>query len=157
MALIIPADFYSYVLPFLFVLAISYFVLSMVIKEEKHTSARALLAIVLAFLVFPFGPQLGAFLSEMGLALAVLITIGLVAIVFLAALGHDVKVFEKHSIYLVPIALVIAGLVFIAAGGLELLGLQSIVQTVDFSWMIMIGVIIIAVWILAVEPKGKKE
>lgn len=149
----IPADFYTYVLPFLFVLAVSYFVLSFVMP--KHQSARALISIVLAFLVLPAGPTLGPFLESMGMAIAVLITFGLVAMIFLAALGHEANVFSQHSKYLIPIALVVAVIVFVAAGGLKILGIEIITSSIDPSWLILIGVIVIAVWILTIEPKAK--
>lgn len=155
MALIstIPADFYAFVLPFLFVLAIAYFVLGSVIKQQ---SARALLSIVLAFLVLPAGPVLGPFLAQMGMALAVVITLGLICIIFMTALGHDATVFTQHTKYLAPIGLVFGVAIFIAAGGLDLLGLEMIIPQIDMTWVILIAVIIIAVWILTIEPKAAK-
>ncbi len=147
----IPPDFYSYVLPFLFVLAVGYFVLGYVIKQQ---SARALLSIVLAFLVLPLGPTLGPFLSQMGLALAVVVTLGLVSMIFMAALGHEASVFTKHTKYLVPIALIFGFAIFVSAGGLNLLGLQ-IAANIDPTWIILISVIAIAMWILTIEPKAQ--
>lgn len=151
----IPADFYAYVLPFLFVLAVAHFVLGTVIKQQ---SARALLSIVLAMLVLfnPAAPALGMFLSQMGLALAVVITLGMICIIFMTALGHDATVFTQHTKYLAPIGLVFGVAIFIAAGGLNLLGLEMIIPQIDMTWVILIAVIIIAVWILTIEPKAAK-
>lgn len=149
------------------------------VKIPKSNVARAIIALVAAFFVLMSVPaQLIMVLSSMSTGLVVIILGLLVFIVFLEAAGVKLgktvlgkakdqsgkeidvisefhsRVFEKHSKEFAGLLIIFAILVFVAAGGLNLLGFNVILNSTTIMTLLVIGVIILAVYWL-INEKGE--
>ncbi len=145
------------------------------VKIPKSNIARAIIALVAAFFVLMSAPaQLISVLSSMSTGLVVIIMGLLVFIVFLEAAGVKLgkveksrtekgvelkqevhyRVFEKHSKEFTALLIIFALVVFIAAGGMNLLGFNLILNSSSTMTLFVIGVIILAVfWLISEKPK----
>ncbi|NOZ81876.1 MAG: hypothetical protein GXO63_01875 [Candidatus Micrarchaeota archaeon] len=155
--------------------AVVYGVLSQV-NIPKSNSARVIIALVSGFMVLFSAPaELVSVMSQMASSL-ILVVIGLlVLIIFLEIAGVKFKepevitpdgktikegvtanVFEKYSHIFAVIFIIIAFLVFVNAGGLELLGLRSVYIPQNItSWAFLI-IVIVAIWFMIKEGNEKK-
>ena len=143
----------------------------------KSKAARAMISFVLAFFVMFSAPAaLLATLTKMSSALILTVLGILVFIVFLEAVGMRVKIrvpteldekgkpkeygikeiniFQAYSQYFIAAFVIIAILIFIASGGLNLLG-----WNISFAWMntttafFLIAIIIAIFWLLMERGK----
>jgi small-conductance mechanosensitive channel len=146
----------------------------------KSKAARAMISFVLAFFVMFSAPAaLLATLTKMGSALILTVLGILVFIVFLEAVGmrvnvsvpaevdekgevkkwssKELNIFQYYSKYFIAAFIIIAVLIFIASGGLNLLG-----WNISFAWMntttafFLIAIIIAIFWLLMEKGEGKK-
>lgn len=132
-------------------------------NTPKSVSARGVIAISAAFLVLlaaAASPAV-AFLQNL-ITATVLIAFGLlIAVMFLEIAGVKVgeaKLFAAHPRFFGGVVLILLVAIFIGAGGLAIVGLPEI-QITDaiIAFLIFIGVMIAAVWIMVQETKEKKE
>src|SRR3989338_4660396 len=103
-ASILGAEFYTFLLPWLFTFAIVYGLLSkMNLFESKSGKVNIALAFVVAFFVTgAAGPQMAAFFINLFGGAAVYLAGILVLLLFMAMIGkHDV--FSKHIIYVIAV------------------------------------------------------
>jgi len=135
--------------------------------------ARAIIGIVAAFFVLMSVPtQLITILSSMSTGLVLLVVGILVFMVFIelagVKLGYNTvddpkmgrvqisggeKVFEKHSTEFAILLIIFAALVFVAAGGLNLLGLNILLNSSTMMTLLILGVIVLAVYWLIKEKQ----
>lgn len=132
--------------------------------------ARAIIAIVAAFFVLLSVPsQLIMVLSQMSTGLVVLVLGLLVFMVFLELAEVRVgfkqeevepgkikttfgeKVFEKHANVFAVLLIIFAVIIFIAAGGLNLLGFNIFLSSSTTTTLLILGVIVLAVYWLIKE------
>jgi len=168
-------EFFIYVLPWLFVFAIVYGVLSHIgdkgVPESKP--ARAIIGMVLAFIVTPIlAPWIGSLMEMTGIFM-VIIAVFLVFIVLLEILGIKaekrvpvinkdgkkvgekdipVSIFEKYGVIFAILFIIIAALVFMAAGGLGAIGI-TIPPIVAYNYPLIFFLIFIAllIWWMSSE------
>jgi len=168
-------EFFVYVLPWLFVFAIVYGVLSHIgdkgIPESKP--ARAIIGMVLAFIVTPIlAPWIGSLMEMTGIFM-VIIAVFLVFIVLLEILGikktarvvtgidkdgnpktenKELSIFEAYGVAFAILFIIIAALVFIAAGGLGAIGI-TIPPIVAYNYPLIFFLIFIAllIWWMSSE------
>lgn len=161
--------------------ALVYGLLSHIGKKGMPESnvARAIIGIVAAFFVLLSVPaQLITILSSMSTGLVLLVVGILVFMVFLELAGvkvsggysikktkdeqgKDVEVqaesfshlFEKHSGVFAILLIMFAVLIFIAAGGLNLLGFNILLNSSTTMTLVILGVIVLAVYWLIKEKQ----
>jgi len=143
------------------------------IKMPQSNVARAMIGIVAAFFVLLSVPtQLILVLSSMSTGLILLVVGILVFLVFLELAGVKLgyateeqehpqygkiqksggkRVFEKHTTEFAVLLIIFAILIFVAAGGLNLLGLNILLNSSTTTTLLIIGVIILAVYWLIKE------
>lgn len=159
--------------------ALVYGLLSHIGKKGMPESniARAIIGIVAAFFVLMSVPvQLISVLSSMSTGLVLLVIGILVFMVFIELVGVRVgkytgdpemkdgkptgkykqigepgKLFETHSHVFAILLIIFALLVFVAAGGLNLLGFNIFLNSSTTTTLLIIGVIVLAVYWLIKE------
>lgn len=144
--------FFAYLLPWLLTLAIVFGVLEHY-DMPKSSSARGVIAIVAAFVVLPVGNLIAPFLKNMITGL-VAIGVGiLVAVIFIELLGYQVS--DKENIFLAHpksfgiIMIILTGMVFIGAGGMDLIGFSFDVTSELVTLLSFLAVISLGVWFIA--------
>ncbi len=160
--------------------ALVYGLLSHIGKRGMPESnvARAIIGIVAAFFVLMSVPaELITVLSSMSSGLVVLVLGLLVFIVFIELAGVHVgkftgevkkdkegklfvdqtgepgKLFEKHPRGFAILLIIFAVLVFVAAGGLNLLGFNILLNSSTTTTLLILGVIVLAVYWLIKEKQ----
>lgn len=153
--------FFQFLFPFLLALAIVYGLLSWALKEQIPKSARALIALIIAFFVMVYSSwnvmivNFFAQLSGMWLVVAT----GLLFIVMLLAIvGFDVKTLTggKFSKWIVVLLMVFIGIViFFGAGGAWLVNVPGFAFSSDF-WTVLFFIVILAIvlYLLGQESGG---
>lgn len=158
--------------------ALVYGLLSHIGKKGMPESnvARAIIGIVAAFFVLLSVPaQLIMILSSMSTGLVLLVIGILVFMVFIELAGVHIgkftgevkkdkegkpfvditgtprKPFEKHPTFFAALFIIFAILIFVAAGGLNLLGLNIFLNSSTTTTLLILGVIILAVYWLVKE------
>lgn len=146
----------------------------------KSQGTRAIIALVSAFFVlFSIPNNLIEFISKISSSMIMVIMGLLVFIVFLEAAGirgkkeevaiYDDKgkvigtkpvqrnIIEQYSTMFAIAFLIIAGLIFVGAGGLELIGMPNIQMSESsiMSYMFLAVVVLAIVWMVADPSKGK--
>ncbi|MFZ3077555.1 MAG: hypothetical protein WA139_03810 [Candidatus Aenigmatarchaeota archaeon] len=154
--------------------ALVYGLLSHIGKKGMPESnvARGIIGIVAAFFVLLSVPtQLMTVLSSMSTGLVLLVIGILVFMVFIELAGvklgkYEVKqgvhvehqagqkVFEKHSQFFAVLLIIFAILVFVAAGGLNLLGFNIPLNSSTSMTLLILGVIVLAVYWLINEKQN---
>jgi len=168
------------ILLWLLTFAVVYGILSHAGKDgiPKSPAARAIIGLVSAFFVlFSVPASMISVLSQMSSSLVLVLLGLLVFIVFLEAagikvdkekivvdekgkpiskMGEKVKIFEAYPILFGVAFLVIALLIFVASGGMALLGFPTIHFT-DSAVMsyIFLGVIVLAIVWMVADPSRK--
>ncbi len=162
--------------------ALVYGLLSHIGKKGMPESnvARAIIGIVAAFFVLLSVPaQLITILSSMSTGLILLVIGILVFMVFIELAGVRVgkhlgepemkdgkptgklkiidatgKPFEKHPEVFAILLIIFAVIIFVAAGGLNLLGLNILLNSSSTTTLLILGVIVLAVyWLIKEKPK----
>jgi len=141
----------------LLTLAVAYGILSHV-SLPKSKGARSIISIVIAFLVlFATSGQIISFLAE---AVAGFVVVGfmlLIAVILLEMTGVKVgenTIFKHHPKFFGGIILAIVVLIFVSAGGLNLLGWNYSLSADVFSMLLFFAVIVITMWALLKEEKS---
>lgn len=150
------------------------------IKMPQSNIARAIIGIVAAFFVLLSVPtQLISVLSSMSTGLVLLVVGILVFLIFLELAGvklgkyeyegvketkgtglhHETKtgmpVFKKHTQAFAALLIVFAILIFVAAGGLNLLGFNISLNSSTAMTLLILGVIVLAVYWLITERQSE--
>ena len=146
---IITGDFFVYIFPWLLVLAIVYGILEHY-KIPKNQSTRAVISLVSAFLVLPMAPILATFLTGMVKGLLVIGVGILTMLIFVEMLGYKVgkgeNIFEKHPVGFGIIMILIAIMVFVGAGGLELINFKINLGSDVLAAFFFLGAMTLGVW-----------
>jgi len=146
--------FFAYILPFLLALSITYGILEHY-EIPRSNSSRGVISIVIAFAVLPVGTVIAPFLESMVLGFVVITTGILVMIIFVEMLGFragDVEnIFEQHPRSFGVIMIIIAVLVFIGSGGLELAGFEVDVESELITLLFFLGIISAGIWFITSE------
>lgn len=152
----IGGDFFVYVFPWMLTLAIVYGILEHY-KIPKSPSARAVISLVAAFLVLPVGPSIAPFLTNIIKSLIVVAVGILVALIFVEMLGFKVgegeNIFEKYPVGFGIILIIIAILVFISSGGMDLLNIEISVDSNILAAFFFLGVMALGVWWITVKEE----
>jgi len=151
---------FQLVLLWLLTLAVVYGILSHM-ELPKSTSARGVISIVSAFMVLlaAAGTQAADFISNL-VTSSILVAFGLlVAMIFLEITGTKVggeHIFAKHPKFFAAALLILAILIFIGAGGLELLNIPVFALSDPLIAIIFFLLIMVAsIWIL-IKESGEK-
>jgi hypothetical protein len=157
------AGFFAYVLPFLLTLAVTYGILEHY-DMPRSKSARAVISLMLAFMVLPTAGLIAPFLYGVAKGLVVVAAGILMAVIFVEILGYKAggkqNIFEAHPRSFGIILIFIAALVFIAAGGLGLLGInipRLVMPRISEDLLAMfffLAVIALGIWWIAAK-EGK--
>lgn len=146
---IVTGEFFVYLFPWMLTLAIVYGILEHY-KIPKSQSARAVISLVAAFLVLPLAPGLASFLTGMVKGLLVIAVGILTMLIFVEMLGYKVgtgeNIFEKHPVGFGIIMILIAVMVFVGAGGLELLDLKVTIGSDLLAALFFLGAMTLGVW-----------
>lgn len=146
--------FFAYILPWLLTLSIVYGILEHY-NLPQSKSARGVIAIVSAFLILPLGGVIQPFLTGLIKGLVVVGSGILVTIIFVELLGFKAgeteNIFEKHPREFGIILIILSILVFIGAGGLELLGWRVRITGAFLSLLFFLAVMVIGTWWITSE------
>ena len=146
-ASILGADFYGFLLPWLFTFAIVYGLLSKApMFGGKSDKINLALALVVAFFVTgAAGPQMAAFFINLFGGATVYLAGILVIILFLSLIGYDISKLGKGMIYVIVVILIGIAL-FLGSTGTFVgqIYLQPEVASLAF-WIV---IIVIAVWLI---------
>ncbi len=154
---VVTGEFFIFLLPWMFTLAIVYGILEHY-KMPQSQSARAVISLVAAFMVLPLAPTLSGFMTGM-VGGAVVIAVGaLVTIIFVELLGFKAgkkeNIFEKHPIGFGIIMILIAIMVFIGAGGLQLLNFNFDVGSDMLAALFFLAAMTLGVWWMTSSKEG---
>jgi len=145
----VVGDFFVYIFPWMLTLAIVYGILEHY-KIPNSQSARGVISIVAAFLVLPVGPMIAPFLTNMVKSMLVIGVGILVALIFVEMLGYKVgkgeNIFEKYPVGFGIILIIIAILVFVSSGGMQLLNININIDSNALSAIFFIIIMILGVW-----------
>lgn len=169
------SEFFIFALPFLFVFALSYGLLSQAgdkgIPQEK--SARAVISLLLGLFVLPIAPTLKGFLSPVATSLLIVVG-GLLVFIILVELlrvgkgrvvgvtitreGKEVRkekeeLFTRHSRGFALVLIILAFLVFFNAGGLQLLGIETPQFFFNAPLIFFLVVILLVVWFVVAKEE----
>ena len=130
----------------------------------KSVSARGVIAISAAFLVLlaAAATPTVSFLQNL-ITATVLIAFGLlITVMFLEILGVKVgegkKIFEEHPKFFGGVVIILIIAIFLGAGGLNVIGLPQIqVSDAIIAFLVFIGVMVAAIYIMLEETKEKKK
>ena len=146
---IFTGEFFVYLFPWMFTLAVVYGILEHY-KIPKSQSARAVISLVSAFLVLPLAPGLMGFMTGMVKGLVVVAVGILTALIFVEMLGYKVgkkeNIFEKHPIGFGIVMIIIAVIVFVGAGGLDLLDVKVEIGNDVIAALFFLGAMTLGVW-----------
>jgi len=145
----VVGDFFVYIFPWMLTLAIVYGILEHY-KIPNSQSARGVISIVAAFLVLPVGPIIAPFLTNMVKSMLVVGVGILVALIFVEMLGYKVgkgeNIFEKYPVGFGVVLIIIAILVFVSSGGMQLLNIDINIDSNTLSATFFIIIMILGVW-----------
>ncbi|MCK4634757.1 MAG: hypothetical protein KAT37_02700 [Candidatus Aenigmarchaeota archaeon] len=146
---IVTGEFFVYLFPWMLVLALVYGILEHY-KMPKSDSSRAVISLVSAFLVLPLAPTLSGFLTGMIKNLLVVGVGILIMLIFVEMLGYKVgkgeNIFDKHPVGFGIIMILIAIMVFVGAGGLELLDVKFTIGSDVLAALFFLGAMTMGVW-----------
>ena len=146
---VVTGEFFIYLFPWMLTLAIVYGILEHY-KMPKNDSSRAVIALVSAFLVLPLAPSLASFLTGMVKGLLVVAVGILTALIFVEMLGYKVgkgeNIFDKHPIGFGIVMILIAIIVFVGAGGLELVDISFHISSEVLAALFFLAAMTLGVW-----------
>ncbi len=169
-------EFFIYLLPWLFVFALMYGILSHFQGGiPKSNSARAVISLVSAFAVLPAAPFIGRILTQLNMGFIIVVS-GLLVFIILVELmgvksGKDViyvdpktgqqevrsqrtNIFEAHGKTFAILVIIIAGLLFAGSGGFEILGLRGFsIGIGNYPLFFFLAVIALIIWWLTSSGK----
>lgn len=154
---------FQLVLLWLLALAIVYGILSH-IDMPKSMSARSVISIVSAFMVLLAAGVTSAavFISNL-ITASIVIAFGLMMVmIFLeitgTKMGSGEHVFTKHPRFFATALIILLAVVFVGAGGLNILNIQLIgiaIPTEVMAIALFLTVMVAAIWVLMKETGGK--
>lgn len=148
------AGFFAYILPWLFTLAVTFGVLEHYDMPDS-VSARGVIALVAAFLVLPVGGVIAPFMESLVKGFVVVAAFLLVAVIFVELLGFKAgdidNIFHEHPRSFGIIMILLAVLVFVGAGGMNLLGVSMDVSNELLTLLFFLGIVTIGVWFITSE------
>ncbi|MBI5355497.1 MAG: hypothetical protein HZB68_03515 [Candidatus Aenigmarchaeota archaeon] len=174
---LVGSEFFVYLLPWLFVFAVVYGILSHTGNGgiPKSNSARAVISLVSAFAILPVAPTIIGRLTQLSMGFVIVVSALLVFIILIELLGvksmkkgpigqdpsgkvimGDVptSIFEAHGKTFAVLVIIIAGLLFAGSGGFDILGIRFIsVDPTQFPLLFFMGVIALIIWWLTAEKK----
>ncbi len=157
------------VLLWLLSFAVVFGVLSQADIPKKQRGTQGIIAIVVAFLVlFSTPTSLITTLSTLSTNVILVILALITFIVFLEAagvkvtpikrhpggvkekIGEEATIFQKYSKYFAIVLIIVVGLLFVGAGGLNILGISTILPQTSTMTLLFFAVIVLAVgWLIA--------
>lgn len=166
-------SYFVLLLPWLLTFAIVFGILAHY-EIPKSKSARAIISIVIAFFTLPFAGPILSTIQGLGTGL-ILVIMGIIFLLILfeltgtrhrkgepkavgpggELLGEEEriqtkKITEKYAIPFAVVVIIIAFLVFIGAGGLDVLGIT--IPSLNYSVLFFLGIMVLAIfWMLASE------
>lgn len=174
---LVGSEFFVYLLPWLFVFAVVYGILSHTGNGgiPKSNSARAVISLVSAFAILPVAPTIIGRLTQLSMGFVIVVSALLVFIILIELLGvksmrmvqtrdpntgqpvvvpQAVSIFEAHGKTFAVLVIIIAGLLFAGSGGFDILGIRFIsIDPTQFPLMFFLGVIALIIWWLTAEKK----
>jgi len=140
--------FFEFLLPWLFVFAIVFGLLTRVgLFGEANKRVSGIIAIVLAFFITPFaGPALTSYFATLSAGTAIILAALLTVVLFAAMFGLGMEELKSKK-YAFPIMIVIAAVIFFIALGGKMLNLTigSSTLTIVFIVALVIG----AIWYIS--------
>lgn len=166
LSMLLGSEFFSYVLPWLLTFAIVYGILSHIGKEglPQSNSARAIIGIVLAFIIAPALSPYVAYLMQFSAAFVALVAAFLVFIVLLEIFGlkvrksivdeegkptgemEELSIFEEYPKFFAFVIGVIAIIVFFASGANKAIGIEAPSITANYPLLFFLGFMVLIVW-----------
>ncbi|QQG39309.1 MAG: hypothetical protein HYS81_02885 [Candidatus Aenigmatarchaeota archaeon] len=151
------AGIFAYIIPFLLAIAIVYGILDHV-SVPKDKSIRGMIALLAGFLALPLGGTLFPFLEGVVLGFMVIVATVLTLLIMAEATGikqgGGKHIWESHPKWTGAVFIMIALVIFIAAGGPELIGLNNIRIGGGLGLAFFLVIIALGVWWIA---GGKKD
>lgn len=146
------AGVFAYVVPFLLAIAVVYGLLDH-LNMPKDKSIRSLIAILFGFMVLPLGGALQPFLTSLVLGGMVIVATVLILLIMAETTGikggGGKHIWETHPQWTGIIFIMIAGLIFVAAGGLDLLGLPGVRLGGGLTLLFFLIIVALGVWWVA--------
>lgn len=149
--------FFDIVLPWLFTLAIVYGMLDHYDIPDS-SSARGAISLALAFFVLPIGVIVGPFFQNLLQGFLVIVGGILVAVIFVEMLGYKTadmdNIFLQYPRVFGLLLTVLAVIVFVGAGGLDIIGIGNNGFTINneiIGIAFFLGLMSIAVWSITRE------
>lgn len=169
---LLGAQFFSYVLPWLLTFAVVYGILSHIGENglPQSNPARAIIGIVLAFIIAPALSQYVTALMRFSAGFVIAVAGFLVFIVLLEILGvgkeekievseegkptgrRELSIFERYPKFFAFVIGVVALLVFFGSGAAEAMGIQLPSGfTQNYPLLFFLGVMVLLVWWMVSE------
>lgn len=172
------SEFFIYVVPFLLTFAITYGLLSHG-EIPKDPKVRSVISLLLGFAVLPLAPTLVGYLSPVSSSLLLVLTSILMFVVLLEIVGlrgskeyegtrptgqkdkagreihEQVKatysVFSRHGTAFAFILIAVAALIFLNAGGLELIGARTPQFFLNAPLLFFLIIVFLVVYFVALK------
>ena len=146
------AGIFAYLVPFLLAVALVYGLLEH-FKVLSDQNVRSLISILVGILVLPLGGVIFPFLEGLTLGLMVIVATVLVLLMMAASTGikggEGKHLWEAHPEWTGVAVIMSARVVFISAGGPELLGLENVRLGGGLGLAFFLGIIALGVWWIA--------
>lgn len=163
-SMVIENSYFVMLLPWLLTFAIVFGILGHY-KIPQSKSARAIISIVIAFFTLPFAGPILSTIQGLGTGL-ILIIMGIIFLLILfeltgtrhvepvvtpeGARKQPQRITEKYAIPFAIVVIIIAVLVFIGSGGMDVLGIT--IPSMNYSVLFFLGIMALAIfWMLANE------
>lgn len=148
------SGFFAYILPWLLTLALTYGLLEHY-DLPRSKSARAVIAIAIAFFVLPTGAIIAPFLTGLVKSFVILISGALIAVIFIEVTGikggDRATIFEQHAKEFAIILLILSVLIFLGAGGLDILGWKFSIGIGTLNLLFFLAVMVVGIWFIAAK------
>ncbi len=153
--------FFVYALPWLLVFAIVYGLLSQIGEGvPKSKSSRAVISTVLAFFSLLFAETIMAFLKQMGSG-AIIVLTAFIFYMILEELGEEEgtkELVEGHSKGFAIVVIIIITVLFLGAGGAELIGITQMLPAFDPATMVFLAIVAFAIyWMINATEMENEE
>lgn len=147
------AGIFAYLVPFLLAISVVYGLLEH-FQTPKDKTVRGLIAILSGFMVLPLGGVLFPFLEGLTLAMMVVVATVLALLVMAEATGIKAggkkeHVWESHPKATGIIFILLTVVIFIGAGGPELIGLDRVRLGSGLGLAFFLVIIALGVWWIA--------
>ena len=154
--------FFQFLFPFLLALALIYGLMTWALKDRLPKSAKALIALILAFFVMVYSSwnvMIVNFFAQLSGMWLVVATGILFIVLLLAIVGFDVQDLTKgkFSKWILVLLFVAIGIIlFFGAGGAWLVNVPGFAVSSDL-WTVLFFIIILAVVLYFLAGEGEKK